>query len=310
MGVKRLALLFIATVFPAVAFAQEPAPAATPDAPVTADAPAVAGAEAAGAEAAGAEAAPQDPTEELFAEKCASCHSVGKGDRVGPDLKGAHERRDRAWLLRMVKTPNAMLDSDADARALLKKFNNVRMPDLGLSDDQANALVDLIARCSVETCNLAGVFVAVTESTADDIEAGRKLFLGETSLTNGGPPCVSCHTARGTGSSVAGGTLAKDLTHVFARLGDEGLDAALRNPEFPLMKEIYAGDRAMVKEEAFSLRAFFAQSNRAVGEQDDTYSVLLAGILGAVLMLMILNALWSRRLRGVRKPLTQAGGVS
>ncbi len=306
MGVKRLALLFIATVFPAVAFAQEPAPAATPDTPAAAEAPAAAGAPA----TAGAEAAPQDPTEELFAAKCASCHSVGKGDRVGPDLKGAHERRDRAWLFRMITAPNAMLDSDADARAMLKKFNNVRMPDQGLSDDQANSLIDLIARCSVETCNLAGVFVAVTESTADDIEAGRKLFLGETSLTNGGPPCVSCHTARGTGSSVAGGTLAKDLTYVFARLGDEGLDAALRNPAFPLMRDIYAGDHAMVKEEAFALRSFFAQSNRAVGEEDDTYSVLLAGILGAVLMLMIFNALWSRRLRGVRKPLTQAGGVS
>jgi len=292
--VKRLALLAIATVFPAVAVAQEPAPGAKPES----------------AAAAPAKAAAQDPVEELFAEKCASCHSVGKGDRVGPDLEGAHERRDRAWMFRMISAPNSLLDSDADAKALLKKFNNVRMPDLGITEEQANALIDLIARCSTETCNLAGVFVAVTEATDTDIEAGRKIFLGETALANGGPPCVSCHTARGTGSIIAGGNLAKDLTHVFARLGDEGLDAALRNPAFPLMKDIYTGDHAMAKEEAFALRAFFAQSNRAVGEQDETYSVLLAGILGAVLMLMFFNALWWRRMRGVRKPMTQAGGMS
>jgi mono/diheme cytochrome c family protein len=287
--VKRFIPLIVALALPATALAQEPAAENAP-----AGAP--------------AEAPAQNPDEELFAAKCASCHSVGKGDRVGPDLKNAHERRERDWLFRMVKTPNAMLDSDPVARELLTKFNNVRMPDLGLTDEQANAMVDLIARCSVETCSLAGVFVPATKATDADVELGRQLFLGTTALTNNGPPCMSCHTARGTGSSIAGGTLAKELTHVFARLGDEGLDAALRNPAFPLMKDIYA-KHALSKEEAFALRSFFAESNRTIGAARDTYSVLLVGIVGAVFCLVLLNALWSRRLRGIRKPLTQPRGV-
>ena len=51
----------------------------------------------------------------------------------------------------MIKTPNALLGSDPDARALLKKFNNVRMPDLGLSDAEVATLIEILTSCSVET---------------------------------------------------------------------------------------------------------------------------------------------------------------
>lgn len=249
--------------------------------------------------------AADDPAADLFVEKCSSCHSIGKGDRVGPDLKGAHERRSRDWLARMIKTPSSLLDSDGDARALLKQYNNVRMPDLGLSDADVDTLLALIERCSAQPCELAGSFTPATEATADDVARGRALFLGETSLSGGGPPCVSCHTARGTGSAFGGGTLARDLTYAFGKLGDEGLDAALKNPAFPLMKDIYAAQK-LTKDEAFALRSFLAASNRSVGADEDTWSLLLAGLLLAAGALVALNALWSRRLRGIRKPLTQS----
>ena len=42
-------------------------------------------------------AAESDPAIDLYVAKCASCHTVGKGDRVGPDLAGVHTRRDAAW---------------------------------------------------------------------------------------------------------------------------------------------------------------------------------------------------------------------
>ncbi len=243
----------------------------------------------------------QSPGEQLFSEKCSSCHSIGKGDRVGPDLKNAHERRDAAWLSKMIATPSAQLSSDPDARALLKKFNNVRMPDLGLTPDQVTLLIETIARCSVQTCNLAGVFVAVTEAGPADVERGRQLFLGEIALVNDGPPCISCHTARDMQASVAGGTLAKDLTHVFARLGDEGLDGALKNPSFPLMKDIYA-NRKLDKDEVFALRAYFSSSNRSTTDED-SISVFLVATIGTILCFFILNLFWRRRLLGVRKPL-------
>ncbi len=250
---------------------------------------------AASAAAATAEPAP-DPAIDLFVKKCASCHTIGKGDRVGPDLAGAHERRDRAWLARFIEVPSAMLDTDAVARDLVVKFKGTRMPDLGLSAEQARSLVDLVARCSASPCDLAPAFKPVTAAVPDDAVRGRLLYLGTEPLSGGGPACLSCHTVRGAGGGVGGGLLAKDLTNVFARLGDEALGAALANPAFPLMANIYADK----PDEAFALRAFLYEANRATAPDDDSVNPLLFGTIGAGAVLLVLNAAWSRRLRGVR----------
>lgn len=256
------------------------------------------------AAAAGAEPAP-GPAEELFARKCGSCHTVGKGVRVGPDLKDVHKRRSRAWLAGFVKQPSALLDSDADARNLLAQFNGVRMPDLGLADADVATLVDLVVRCSTEPCNLAGKFTAARLATKQDVAHGRDIFLGLSPAKAGGPACVSCHTVRGVGSAVPGGLLAKDLTNAFARIGDEGLAAALAQPAYPLMNKVYAL-HPLDPAEAFALRAFLYQANLG-GEPagDATLSVTLFGALGAAASVVVLNAAWRRRLRGVRKPLTE-----
>ena len=247
-----------------------------------------------------------DPSVDLFVKKCASCHSIGKGAKVGPDLKGAHERHDAGWLERFIGAPSTMLDADATARALLAEYKGVRMPDLGLTDPQVDALVALIARCSKEPCDLAPAFRAVTTSTLDDIARGERLFLGTEPLSGGAPGCMACHTVAGVGGLVGGGQLAKDLTNVFARLGDESLGAALANPAFPTMDKVFA-DRPLTAEEAFSLRAFLYDANRGTGRRDDSINVLLVAVLGTGAVLLGLNAAWARRMRGVRVSITAKG---
>ncbi|MFW6198464.1 MAG: c-type cytochrome, partial [Acidobacteriota bacterium] len=247
-----------------------------------------------------------DPMVELFVGKCASCHTIGDGDRVGPDLQGVHTERDRDWLHSMIQTPSQMLASDAQARQLLARYNGVKMPDLGLDDAQVQGLIDLIARCSDEPCDLAGRFVPVADATEEDVLRGERLFLGHERLENGAGACISCHTVRGASTSVPGGTLAMDLTNTYARLGDEGLDAALKNPAFLLMNRIFA-DRPLTQEEAFALRAFLHDANLSEPTETASLSLPLFGLLGAGVVLLILNAFWGRRLRGVRKPLTQGG---
>lgn len=277
--------IFPSLVLSAPLAAQAPAPAAV-QVPASASAPA------------------QSPAEDLFSRKCGSCHTVGKGVRVGPDLKDVAKRRSRAWLDSFVKVPSALLDSDPDARNLLAEFKGVRMPDLGLNDGDVKALVDLVIRCSAEPCNLAGRFVPAMNATERDMALGREVFLGLVPMKAGGAPCVSCHTVRGAKSLLGGGRLAKDLTNVFARLGDEGLDNALKSPAFPLMNKIFA-DHPIDAGEAFALRAFLYKANLG-GEpaRDDSWSVALVGGLGALGVLVALNAAWGRRLRGVRRPLT------
>lgn len=289
-----LPLLLLGLGLGPVSLAQETA------APASAAAPAVPG------PAAGQPAEmPQSPTEDLFARKCGSCHTVGKGKRVGPDLKDVHKRRSRAWLEGFVGSPSALLDSDPDARNLLAEFGGVRMPDLGLSPREVKGLVDLLVRCSTEPCNLAGKFTPATVATAQDAARGRALFTGVQPLKSGGAPCLSCHVVRGQTGAVPGGLLGKDLTHVFARIGDEGLDAALANPAYPLMNRVFK-DHPLDPAEVFALRAFLYRAN--LGSEPagaDALSVGLFAALGAAGVLFALNAAWARRLKGVRRPLTE-----
>lgn len=262
------------------------------------------------ADAGSAEAAPApaevealDPTEDLYVRKCASCHTVGKGQRVGPDLKGVHEKRARPWLEQFIREPSSMLGRDPDARQLLIEYNNVKMPDLGLTAANASDMVDLLIRCSAEPCDLVGQFAPVATATADDVERGRALFVGLEEQESGGAPCLACHTVRGAKTAIPGGTLGKDLTHAFGRLGDEGLDAALKNPAFIVMSDVFA-DHPLGPEEVFALRAFLYETNRAVPLPEDQLSPLLAAGIGTLAVLAILNAAWARRLRGVRSTLT------
>src|SRR5215467_13696363 len=85
-----------------------------------------------------ATAAPTDPEAARgkldFESKCLACHSVGEGKKLGPDLAGVTKRRTDAWLTRWLKSPDKMLEADADAKALLREFNNIPRPNQSLSD--------------------------------------------------------------------------------------------------------------------------------------------------------------------------------
>ncbi|NMG43877.1 c-type cytochrome [Aromatoleum toluvorans] len=81
----------------------------------------------------------------LFRTRCAACHTIGRGDAVGPDLQGVTERRERAWLHRFIKTPDAVLaDKDPVALELFRKYKEVRMPNLRLGDGDVDALIRYI----------------------------------------------------------------------------------------------------------------------------------------------------------------------
>jgi nitrite reductase (NO-forming) len=68
-----------------------------------------------------------------FESKCLACHSIGGGDKLGPDLWGTTKRHDQAWLTRWLKSPEQMLQTDAKAKAMLEKWK-IPMPNQGLSD--------------------------------------------------------------------------------------------------------------------------------------------------------------------------------
>jgi protein SCO1/2 len=96
-----------------------------------------------------ADAAPLhiDAGQYLFANRCAACHSIGGGDRVGPDLLGVTHVRDRSWLTHYIDKPDEVLASgDPVAKALFVRYKQARMPNLSMTQVELQALVGFLDR--------------------------------------------------------------------------------------------------------------------------------------------------------------------
>ena len=63
---------------------------------------------------------------------CRGCHKIGgKGGVIAPDLQGVLERRDEGWIATQIQHP--------------RQHNpQTVMPDLGLTDDQVAAIVEML----------------------------------------------------------------------------------------------------------------------------------------------------------------------
>jgi protein SCO1 len=84
-----------------------------------------------------------------FTTHCAACHTIGHGDKIGPDLLGVTNVRDHSWLETFISTPEKMIAAkDPIAVALYKKYNGINMPNLRLSDLELKNLIDFLERQS------------------------------------------------------------------------------------------------------------------------------------------------------------------
>ena len=79
------------------------------------------------------------------ARACSGCHTIGKGKMAGPDLAHVHNRRSLDWLKAWLKDPPAMMETDSTAKALLKQYNNMKMPNMKLTEDESLALIHHMA---------------------------------------------------------------------------------------------------------------------------------------------------------------------
>jgi protein SCO1/2 len=82
------------------------------------------------------------PGQTLYQTRCAACHTIGGGDRLGPDLRGVASARPREWLIRWIREPDAMIaERDPTALALLARYRNLPMPNLSLTRQDAINLI-------------------------------------------------------------------------------------------------------------------------------------------------------------------------
>jgi protein SCO1 len=86
-----------------------------------------------------------DAGQYTFGYHCAACHTIGGGTRIGPDLDGITSRRDRAWLEHFIAAPDRMnANGDPIAVALRKTYQQARMPNLDLTDEDIAAVIDYV----------------------------------------------------------------------------------------------------------------------------------------------------------------------
>jgi mono/diheme cytochrome c family protein len=194
----------------------------------------------------------------LYATRCATCHTFGKGDRIGPDLKGVTDRRDRRWIMDWIRSSTRMIQAaDPTARALYKKYGQQRMPDFDFSPEQLAAVVDYLAAGGPLADPEDRVRDAAT-ATAAELRLGGQLFEGRVALASGRTACISCHTLASRGA--LGGTLGPDLTSAWAKYRDRGLDQYLQRT--CLSRRTGGGGRhTLTPSESLALRAFLRASD-------------------------------------------------
>jgi cytochrome c2 len=250
-----------------------------------------------------------DEAASYFRQNCMSCHTIGGGRLVGPDLKDVTGRRDRAWLQRFVANPKSFLDGgDPYAARLKEEARGAVMPNIsGLDEAKAGSLLEMIDRESkLPKSQFAGLNIGDQPFTARDIANGRAIILGTRRLANGGPACISCHSVDNI-AMLGGGKLAPDLTKVFERLrGRRNLASWLQAPATPTMRPLFV-NTSLTNDEIVSLVAYLETTARLPQQTGDTagLSFFFIGLGGSVLGFIGADTVWRKRLRGVRKPMVR-----
>ena len=240
-----------------------------------------------------------DSGKERFEKECTGCHTIGGGDSGGPDLKGVVDRRSDAWLERVIVEPDKLTaDKDPIQLGLVKQYAG-EMPNLGMSRKDAKKIIAYLRSGSPATAASGGASPvdeapksAETVVTPELVARGKALFTGGIPFANGGAPCTACH---GFGySGVTGGALAVDLSKRMEAVGEQGFRGMLKNPNFPVMRKIYA-DKPLTGEEITAL-AVFAKDAVARKSLPTGVYYPVAGV-GVFVCLIVGLTLYKRRIR-------------
>jgi nitrite reductase (NO-forming) len=87
----------------------------------------------------------------LYLERCVSCHDPAPGMmRLAPELAGVVKRRSRDWLVKWLMDPPKMQAEDATAQELVRQWNNLPMPQMMLSADQIDWMLEYLAALPVK----------------------------------------------------------------------------------------------------------------------------------------------------------------
>lgn len=209
--------------------------------------------------------APDKPAEYFFSN-CATCHTVGGGELVGPDL----------------------MDSTKWKREDLKMAIKAMEENVGpISDEALEQMVEFLKDLNVS--QRIAKYEEENERksheglTPPSFETGQELFRGQKMLLNGGPACISCHHFVNEG-----GNLGPDLALIKDRASGVVLQSAIENSSYKIMRPIYEKHK-ITKEEALHLSEYLTHPGKVDARFVLTLqkvSGLALGCLGASLVLL------------------------
>ena len=246
----------------------------------------------------------------LFRQTCAACHMFGE-KLVGPDLLGVNEKRSEEWLIKFIKSSQSMIKAgDPEAVAIFEEYNQVVMLDQpGMDDNQIRTILAYIkdetqARQGTESSNESVVAERIPIDYSQlDIDTGLLLFSGQLDFVNHGPSCMSCHDVD-EDKLLSGGLLAKDLTHVYGRMGDVGIASILGTPPFPSMATTYENN-GLDSTEIAQLTAFLKDVDQSTEEEakasEGNNIFFLGGSGGLILLFLLFGLHWKNRMKSSTK---------
>lgn len=127
-----------------------------------------------------------------------------------------------------------------------------------------------------------------------DYNTGKALFTGEKAFANGGPACISCHSA-GVGD-LGGGVLGPNLTKAFADPTKNALLSTgwVNGGGSPVMGPIFS-NKKITEEEMVNLRAFFKAASEKEVAPSSTGTFTILGLGGFVGFIVLFGIVWSGR---------------
>ncbi len=152
--------------------------------------------------------------EEVFKRYCITCHTLGQGDRIGPDLRGVHERQEKEWLVRWIDDPIGMAENDPIGRELLAKWNGIPMSDSNLDSQQIEDVLAYIEHSSAQPA-VAAVAEPARELTEAEFDQAKQIYFNR---------CAGCH-----GTLRAGATGPNIQPARTTEIGTTTIQAILRN---------------------------------------------------------------------------------
>lgn len=114
----------------------------------------------------------QEDGEKLFKSYCASCHSPGANQLVGPGLAGVYDKYEREWLYKWIKNSSALIATgDAQAISVYEQYNKVIMPAQPVTNVQIDAILDYL-KVYAEATPVVAVVVPPTVVVEDEGMSG------------------------------------------------------------------------------------------------------------------------------------------